>query len=245
MHKSRQLKNLFFIGIALALSAGCAPQTLPSYSDPGAGNLTTEVRRLQGALASQERSFRELSDRVAEFSDRLDQQQAEIAELSRQMTRLETTAVPPETSHALTQPDSARETGMTGAQTLPADLQGSPTDIYLRAFGDYASGRYSAAIAGFRTFLQNFPNNSYAGNAQFWMADSYFKLQQLPEAIDTFESLLRLYPHAPKAPDALLKIAAAYLQLERPELARQAIETLRRDYPSSAAAKKADELVLP
>lgn len=245
MSISGLLKSCFFLGIVLASLIGCAPQTMPTYSDPGTGNLTTEVRRLQGTLAAQERAYQELDDQVAEFADRLDQQQQEIAELNRQVARLEATRVPSPSPRSLVQPDAAQPPGMTGEQSLPADLQGSPTDIYLRAFGDYASGRYSAAIAGFQIFLQNFPNNSYAGNAQFWMADSHYKLQQLPRAIDGFESLLRNYPQAPKAPDALLKIASAYLQLDNPGQARQALETLRRDYPSSTAAKKADELVLP
>ena len=241
----RILIAVLVAAIGLASQFGCAPQTLPTYAEPGTGNLTAELRRLQGTLTSQQRSVQELTEQVADLGERLDQQQAEMSRLRSQVARLAPPTGRQEPANLLTPYGSVREPAATGEASLPADLQGSPTDIYLRAFGDYASGRYSAAIVGFQTFLRNFPNNSYAGNAQFWMADSHFKLQQLPAAIEGFETLLRLYPQAPKAPDALLKIANAHLQLDNPDQARQALAALHRDYPSSAAAKKADELVLP
>jgi tol-pal system protein YbgF len=133
----------------------------------------------------------------------------------------------------------------TAAYNSAADLAGTPTEIYLRSFGDYANGRYDAAILGFDAFLRNFPNNSYASNAQFWLADSYLKQQQLPRAIEEFNKLLQFYPNADKAPEALLKIATAQLQLDKPGQARETLETLRRRHPDSAAAQKAEKLVLP
>ncbi len=217
------------------------PQTVPGYAQPGQENLTAQVRRLQGALSTQERSLEEMRRELQALNQQVEQQQQDLATLQRR------TKEPVTASLALSAPTVQPLNTMPSADagTLPAELEGSPTDIYLRAFGNYANGRYDAAILGFEAFLQNFPNNSYASNAHFWMADSYLKQQQLPMAFDTFNQMLQQYPQAPKAPDALLKIATIALQLDNPEQARAAVERLRRQYPDSAADKKAEQLVLP
>ena len=240
MRLTDSCKLLCPAAILLALLAGCAPQPLPSYSQGDQPNLTVEMRRMQGALSSQERSLQALDQQVADLNARVELQQKELDRLHRQVTLTAAGTAPLQPAMS-----SAEMTRSTEVSQVAAELEGTPTDIYLRAFGDYANGRYAAAILGFKSFLQNFPNNSYASNAQFWLADSYFKQQLLPAAIEEFNKLLQLYPRAPKAPDALLKIATAQLQLDKPEQARETLETLSRRHPESPAAQKAETLVLP
>lgn len=234
-------KMLIFALAPVALLAGCAQQTLPGYAQPGQENLTSQVRRLQGSLATQERSLQELGREVVELQNLVEQQQRAIVVLQgRASTAPVAAAAIPVPA---VQPVLGTSPGE--AKPLPADLQGSPTDIYLRAFGNYANGRYDTAILGFEAFLQNFPNNSYASNAHFWMADCYLKQQQLLQASTAFGQMLQQYPQAPKAPEALLKIATIALQLDDPDQARAAVERLQRRYPDSAAAKKSEKLALP
>ncbi len=235
-------KKLFIVALVpVTLLAGCAPQTLPGYAQPGQENLTSQVRRLQGALATQERSLQDLGREVAGLQDLVEQQQQAIVVLQGQAS------ASPVAAAAVPVPAVPPVLGMSPVEgkLLPADLQGSPTDIYLRAFGNYANGRYDTAILGFDAFLQNFPNNSYASNAHFWMADCYLKQQQLPKASAAFDQMLQQYPQAPKAPEALLKIATIALQLDAPDQARAAVDRLQRLYPDSAAAKKSEKLALP
>lgn len=224
---------------ALVLFAGCAPQTLPSYDQGPQANLSVEMRRLQGALSSQERSLRELDEEIVDLNNRVDLQQKELDELRNRLSRAVTDKLPAGTTTLPAVPPSSE------MAQVAADLEGTPTDIYLRAFGDYANARYPEAILGFKAFLENFPNNSYASNAQFWLADSYFKQQDLPAAIEEFDQLVQSYPRAAKAPEALLKTATAQLRLGQPEQARETLEVLHRQYPQSSAAQKAEKLDLP
>jgi len=234
-------KILIVVLVPVTLLTGCAPQAVPGYAQPGQENLTSQVRRLQGSLAAQERSLQDLSREVAELQDIVERQQQTFMVLQSQASAAPVAAV------SMPVPAVPPALGMSPVegQPLPADLQGSPTDIYLRAFGNYANGRYDTAILGFDAFLQNFPNNSYASNALFWMADCYLKQQQLPKASAAFEQMLQQYPQAPKAPEALLKIATIALQLDDPDQARVAVGRLQRLYPDSAAAKKSKKLALP
>ncbi len=224
------LKRCLMITAMAGLLAACAPlATMPQQS----GNLTLELRRLQSTLDRQEQSIRELSGKVAELESSQQSQALEIAQL--RQTRL--------SNQSGYQPAALPQAS---APAIPhVQGEGSPTEVYLQAFGDYASGRYQAAILGFETFLQRFPNNSYASNAQFWLGDCYFNQQQYPAAIQEFERVVYDYQGAAKSPDALYKIAVAQLQLGASDQARQAVETLKRRYPKSTATQKAQELVIP
>ncbi len=239
-----RLINLFSllstIVLAVVLSAGCAPLPQPPSSQGTSANHTVEVRRMQSTLSSQERSLQELNQQVVDLNTRVDLQQKELDQLRSQINQTRQSEAAGQTGAV--PPDGRRSEQLS---QLATQIEGTPTDIYLRAFGDYANSRFASAILGFQTFLQNFPNNSYASNAQFWMADSYLKQQQLPTAIEEFNKMLQLYPRAAKAADALLKIATAQQQLGNPQRARETLEILYRQYPESSAAKKATQLNLP
>ena len=221
--------RILTVAIFIGLLAACTPP--PTV--PASKNLTLEMRRLHSSLNKQEQTVRKLSQQVAELETRLQQQSEEIEQLRQT----------PQTTAAGYLPSHTVQSE--GVATTPLQGEGSPTEVYLQAFGDYASGRYQAAIHGFETFLQRFPNNSYASNAQFWLGDCYFNQQEYPLAIQEFELVLNDYQSAPKNPDALLKIAIAQLQLGATDEARQAIDSLNQRYPKSTATQKAQELAIP
>jgi tol-pal system protein YbgF len=191
------------------------------------------MRRVHSSLNSQEKTIKELSEKVVELENQLQRQNQELERLGR---------TPHEVSGDYR---PTRGPGPMGVTTSPLQGEGSPTEVYLQAFGDYASGHYQTAIHGFETFLQRYPNNSYASNAQFWLGDCYFNQQQYFLAIQEFERVLNDYQSAPKNPDALLKIAIAQLQLGDTEEALQAIDTLGQRYPKSTATQKAQKLTIP
>ena len=228
--------RILIIATVLGLSTACAP--LPTT--PASNNLTVEMRRLQSSMNSQQQTIQNLSRQVSELESQVQQQAQEIAQLSKPRKQTQTGY---QQTRAGYQPTRAPQGH--GVGTIPTQGEGSPTEVYLQAFGDYASGRYQTATHGFETFLQRFPNNSYASNAQFWLSDCYFNQQQYALAIPEFERVLNDYPSAPKSPDALLKIAIAQLQLGATDEARQAVDTLSQRYPKSTATQKAQELAIP
>jgi len=227
------VSKLFCRILGIAAFTGLLAACTPPPTVPPTSNLSLDMRRLQSAMERQEQSIQSLSSQVAELDSRL-QRQAEELEQLRQA---------PQQPQTVSQP--AQAAPVQGGTAAPLPVDGSPTEIYLQAFGDYASGRYQAAVHGFATFLQRFPNNSYASNAQFWLGDCYLNQQQYPQAIQEFERVINEYPNAPKSPDALLKIAIAKLQLGATDEARQAVETLNRRFPKSPATQKAQELAIP
>jgi len=216
--------------LVVSVLSSCTPATLP-----GEGNLSLDLRRMQIELRQQERAVADISERLAAYEQRLQQQETAVNDLRQGLAE----RVEP------SRPAMAGGPRGGGVATTEQGSGPSPTEIYLQAFGDYASGRYHEAIQGFQTFLKRFPNNSYAGNAQYWLGDCYFNLQEYAMAIDAFRRGVEEYVQSPKSPDALLKIVMAQVQLGNVEEASQTRDRLNRLYPASLASKKAAGLALP
>jgi tol-pal system protein YbgF len=87
-----------------------------------------------------------------------------------------------------------------------------PEEIYKNALSDYTKGNYDLAIAGFRTYIENYPRTSLVPNAQYWLAESYYGQKNYAQAIEEFEVVIRDFPDSPKAPSALFKQGDALLQ---------------------------------
>jgi tol-pal system protein YbgF len=234
------VKRIFFLFLSVACLSGLLTACAPPAAVPTSSNLTLELRRLQSRVDNQQQAIADLSGKVDALANQLRSQSIDISRIQRPSGAASAAAgqTTPSAPAVGTTPAAAA-----GSLTTVAD--GSPTEVYLQAFGNYASGRYQAAIQGFEAFLQRYPNNSYAGNARFWLGDCYFNQQQYATAVDQFNRVLSDYPNTPKAPDALLKIATAQLQLGLQDEARGSLDALNLRYPKSAAAKKAQELVIP
>jgi tol-pal system protein YbgF len=83
---------------------------------------------------------------------------------------------------------------------------GSPTDQYNHAFGLLKQADYPGAEAELRAFVEQHPNDPMAGNAQYWLGDTYFARGRYTDAARAFAEVYKRYPKSAKAPEALLKL---------------------------------------
>jgi tol-pal system protein YbgF len=88
-----------------------------------------------------------------------------------------------------------------------------PEEVYRNALNDYTKGNYDLAIAGFRAYIQNYPKASQAGNAQYWLGESYYGQKNYAQSVEEFEIVIRDYPDSPKVASALFKQGDALLQM--------------------------------
>lgn len=99
---------------------------------------------------------------------------------------------------------------------------------------------YDDAIPEFQSFLQNFPNSSYASNAHYWLGQLLFNKQDWPAAASQFETLINAFPDSSKRADAMLKLGIC--EQERSNIARS-VELWKKvvaEYPTSSARKLAE-----
>jgi tol-pal system protein YbgF len=116
-----------------------------------------------------------------------------------------------------------------------------PDKIYNTAYLDFTRGNYQVAITGFRRFIQLFPASEMADNAQYWIGECFYSLNQLDSARAEFIRVKEKYPEGNKVPAALYKLGLIYQLQGKDRLARQQFEQIISNYPASPEAKLAQE----
>ena len=213
--------HLITILLAGAFLGGCAVPSQP----PNSSRALNHIARLNSTQQQLGQRIDQLQQQLQLVETRLEEQQAATAELQQLAAQKGTTGWQKAESAAPSKPS-----------TTP---QGSPTELYLQAFADYAAGRYQQAIKGFDAFIDSYPGNAYAGNAQYWLGECYYALEDYRQAVQAFENTASQYPESGKAPEALLKMVPALRQLNQFEQARDALQLLLQRYPDSPAAARA------
>ncbi len=120
----------------------------------------------------------------------------------------------------------------------PALPQGSVQDQYNYAFDYLRRGDYANAERSFTAFLDNHGGEPLAGNAQYWLGETYYARGDFPRAAQSFLSGYQDYPDSPKGPDSLLKLGMTLANLEQKNEACAAFDELNIRYPSAPDSVK-------
>lgn len=143
-------------------------------------------------------------------------------------------AVEPSTS----QPSTATQTTASVTQT-PSVTQSQEKAAYQAAFDTLKEGRYKKAKTELKTFLSRYPNSSYAGNAQYWLAEANYVTRNFEQGIVEFKQVLDKYPGSNKVPDAMLKLGYTFYELKQFPQAKSILNDLREKFPNETASRLA------
>jgi tol-pal system protein YbgF len=113
---------------------------------------------------------------------------------------------------------------------LPA---GSSKDQYNHAFGLLRQARYDEAEAAFRAFLDAHPKDPLAGNANYWLGESYYVRADYVRAAEVFLEGYQREPKGSKAADTLLKLGMSLSNLDKKREACAAFDKLTREFPDA------------
>jgi tol-pal system protein YbgF len=109
----------------------------------------------------------------------------------------------------------------------------APKQLYETAYGYLLQRDYGAAEAAFEDFLQRFPSDPLAGNAQYWLGESLFVRGQYRSAAGAFLKGYQTYGRNAKAPESLLRLAMSLQRLGQKDAACSSFNELASKYPSA------------
>jgi tol-pal system protein YbgF len=124
-------------------------------------------------------------------------------------------------------------------QTAPADPQRlafSADEIFHQAFNDLVQGNLDFAIEGFKSFLQNFPSNEKADDAQYNIGEAYYGSGKYSMALAAFTRVLEEYPEGDKIASSHFKRARVHLALGDKESAIEDFKTVVEKHPDAPEA---------
>lgn len=105
---------------------------------------------------------------------------------------------------------------------------------YEHAFSLLRSGRYEQAQGEFLGFLADNPDHLLAGNAKYWLGETYYVRGSYDEAARIFAEGYQQYPRGAKAPDNLLKLGLSLASLGSANDACLALSQLEKEFPNGA-----------
>ncbi len=113
---------------------------------------------------------------------------------------------------------------------LPSGTMQSQYDF---AFSLLKQGNYEEAGQAFQEFLQLYPQQELAGNAAYWLGESYYARKDYQRSAQIFAEGFKNYPGSSKAPDNLLKLALSFSNVGSTVEACSTLKVLGQRFPQA------------
>jgi tol-pal system protein YbgF len=208
--------------------------SLAATMDARLSALEGEIRRINNRLDEQDYAMNQMKSQFDLFKGDLDvrlseisgQKPAGVAPLTSPSTE---TPVPAAGSETLNTPTSDATSG------LNFD---NPATLYDQAFQALREQNYPKAQQGFDGFLKRYPKDQLAGNAKYWLGETYYVRGDYTRAARVFAEGYQQYPKSTKGPDNLLKLGLSLSQLNKKQEACVTFGQLDKDYKNAAGVIK-------
>jgi tol-pal system protein YbgF len=114
----------------------------------------------------------------------------------------------------------------------------SPEALYERSNESLLRRQFGDAEAGFRTFIEKYPDHSLAGSAQYWLGETYYAQSDFRQAAQAFLRGYKQYPKSRRAADSLLKLGISLDRLGQKQQACASYDAVSSEYPKAVEARK-------
>jgi TolA-binding protein len=207
-----------------------------------------QEQRLDGPVANvgqkldqMSEDFRAVRESVLDMNTRMSKLDAKMADLQNLIntTRSAPAAPPPSIGGPGTPPGDPNSAQAPSGP--PAGMQAEST--YTNAFRDYQAGKNDIAIQEFTDYLKYFGNTNFAPDAQYYLADIYYRKQDYNDAMQNFDAVLEKYSDNRRTPDAHYMKGMCLMGLGRNDAAAREFRDVYSRYidldPDIAAKAKA------
>lgn len=109
----------------------------------------------------------------------------------------------------------------------------------------FDSDRYPEAILGFSAFLETFPRHPIADQAQYFLAESYYRQGEYRIAEQEFQKLIQTFERSSRVADSYAKLALCSQKIGNASDAERYRTQLDALFPSSPAARDLKRLWSP
>jgi len=226
--------------IVLFCFIGCATTSSKTAGVSGPDDVT--VKRLIRENEELKTKVDDLLSRVLKLSRLLDDHQVKLDYLADKVRTLDNLSAQDDGPSGAVQSgiqlpkQTSRSAATTESLAKPERNETNPDLMYDEAHADYRAGAFQEAIIKFKEFVLLFPKNNRVSNAQYWIGESYYSLQEYQNALQAFQLVLQNYPLSGKIPDAMVKKGLCYSNLGKKELAAVEFQQVIDQFPSSNAA---------
>lgn len=217
-------------------------------SSAGSAAISNFEVRLSGIEAQQRTLTGQLEQimfDVKQIKDRMDKTTADNELRFRQIEGGASASA--STSTSTTGTAELRNDAQMGDKPLPSGMLGTLSEtgasagdaagvLYEEGFADIRAAKYEDAAVKFKKFMNAYPSHTLAGNAQYWLAETYYVRGDYQQSAKMFAQGYQDYPQGAKAADSLLKLGLSLGKLDRKEDACLSLQQLKKQFPGDQSA---------
>ncbi len=186
--------------------------------------LNSELRKLRGQNEELARGLQDAEKREKDF----------YVDLDTRLRNFESTAVTVQAS----------PTGAAAAPTDPDDMS-NENRAYEAAYALFKAGNHLDATKSFQGFIKQYPQSVHVPNANYWLGEAQFAMNNHKAALETYLNLRNAYPGLSRDADVLLNIALCQRSLKQKTSEQKTLKLLISKYPASEAAAEAKKQLTP
>ena len=197
-------------------------------------NLEAEMRRLTGQLEDVGHGMQTMLQRLDSLVKDVDFRLTEIEH------RLARTLDTPEANRstekagkvANTQQEALNQSNSVAVKNPSILPEGTPEERYKYAYSLLITTQWTKAETAFQEFLDQHGDDKLAGNAQYWLGETFYARQNLHEATRASLIGIQRYPNSMKAPDTMLKLGISLAKLGKSEDSCAAFLEMQNKFPN-------------
>ena len=111
-------------------------------------------------------------------------------------------------------------------------------ELYNQAYETMQEMNFEKAEGYFADFLKKYPKSKLAGNANYWLGETYYARGLYEESLTFFSAGVTEYKSNIKAADCLLKMGLTLKKMGRKKEACTAFKTLPTEFPKASSGIK-------
>ena len=214
-----------------------------------AADFEVRLQKLERALSELTGRYEEATYQISQLKDRLERVNSDIDFRLKELESkgagaasdpFGSPAKPSAAPSAAKAPEKAPEkpAEKQTAALAPPPANSTPEKQYEHAFELLRQSDYDKAEKAFTEFLAKNKNHQLAGNAQYWLGETYYVRNKFQDAAVAFAEGVQKYPKNNKAADNLLKLGMSLQQLNQKKDACTAFNQLISKFPEASASVK-------
>jgi len=181
-----------------------------------------------------------LATQVQSLADATEELRARLGQISQQVAETRSVLESVDARLAPLGPGEPAEAGAAAATTPPATTPQAPPSadvLYSTALRDFISGNYELARQEFSDYLNYYGRTQLAGNAQFYIGETFYHEKDFRRAIAEYTKVFDNYPKSFKIAGAHLKKGYALLELNEREKGVEVLRSLVEKFSGTEEAK--------
>lgn len=200
------------------------------------------LKSVSEALKSADSKFYDLGTHATETDKKLEAIHASIEAQTKAAAELKTAVQALEARTASLEGRLASIDSSSAARQAappPQPARGSkpePEALYLKGYQEVVDKNYAAASESLASFLAEYPEHKFAGNAQYWIGEIYYAKGDWEKAILEFDKVIKKYPASEKLAASLLKQGFAFEKIGSKKESKLLLGSVIEKFPKSPEA---------